>query len=82
MELFLLSLFTIAIGKCSGTLGLLWSQILCVPALSLAYSIGFGSLRYSYQSEHRFLARILFVMLCVVELASVYDAVKSALELV
>lgn len=83
MDYLLIILFTLALGKCYGTLGPLWSQILLIPALGLAYSMGFGLLykwRYRYRSEESFIFRFIFVFYCAYELLAVYDAVKSALE--
>lgn len=83
MELLLLALFTFAIGESYSTLDLLWSQILLVPALGLAYSMGFGMLykwRYKYLFEYMFIARFLFVFYCVCELVKVFNTIKSALE--
>lgn len=83
MDYLLIILFTFAIGNCYSTLDLLWSQILLVPALGLAYSMGFGMLykwRYRYRTEESYTFRFLFVFYCVCELIKVFDTVKSALE--
>ena len=83
MDYFLIILFTVALSKCYGTLGPLWSQILLVPALGLAYSMGFGMLykwRYRYRAEECFIFRVLFVLYCAYELLAVYKVVKSVLE--
>ena len=85
MDYLLIILFTFAISMCYGTLGPLWSQILLVPALGLAYSMGFGMLhkwRYRYRAEESFIFRFMFVFYCAYELLSVYKVVKSALECV
>lgn len=83
MDYLLIILFTAAYLKFYGSLGPLWSQILLIPGMYLAYSMGFGMLykwRYIHKTEERLTFRILFVLYCVYELQAVYDAVKSALE--